>query len=170
MGSSLHTSLAAVQVRDVLAKGESRVRDTHVRILGSVRPSLERGNLVRGKSSGGTSWSSRDVLRLQTAAWKTARNITCLKKKKKEQKKFKNRRADQGLVFLSPAVKENCCQKYTMTARKQMTPFASDREELSCSLQARGICIQPRAGNTLWSRNRSPQSPQHPSHQARTKL
>lgn len=113
VGSSLHTSLAAAQVRDVFAKGESRVCGTHVRILGSVRASLERGNLVRGKSSGGTSWSSRDVLRLRAAARKTARNITCLKRKKKGTKKIKKlRSADQGLVFLSPAVKENCCQKY----------------------------------------------------------
>lgn len=71
-----------------------------MRILGSVRASLQRGNLVRGKSSGGTSWSSRDVLRLRAAARKTARNITCLKrKKKKEQKKLRNSEVQIKVLF-----------------------------------------------------------------------
>lgn len=49
-------------------------------------------------------------MRRRATVLKTGKNITCLKRKKEHLKELRN--ADQSLMFLSPAVKENWCEKY----------------------------------------------------------
>ncbi|TRZ22209.1 hypothetical protein HGM15179_004915 [Zosterops borbonicus] len=93
-----------VQHGEALAEGESERDVAHMKMLG-----LEPGRQVKGDSSSDTSQSSRDDLRSCSEECKESSLFGKEKEIIERRKIFKKlRNAAQGLVFLSPVVKENC--------------------------------------------------------------